>query len=469
MTPAEEAAKFKADLAEQTKKLIEENNKKFDEIIGANDMVKNFVALQKQLTEAKTIEEVQSIKTTLKGFEDTLLEMKAAAEKNNLPIIKKVSKKNMLGMIGKSFAMGVADLHQKGMIQKFLSKEVKELKIYTSSETINDAGQKVSLIPNLGKKVDNPMSDATSVVPIGTGIPQSLTQFEPGLTRVSRRKPFITQLIDLARSMSLVISWVEQTNVDTGTAFSISEGGAGSGTYGSFRWTENFSQVQNIQAMSKITNEMLADLNNAQNEVQVEIMELLGLKLDSQVLNGNGTAPQMKGILQYAQAFTNAGNLSVAAPNNYDALIAAILQIKINGVKSGIAAAGEVINIFEPTDIVLHPADKTAMELTKDTLNRYVMQMYPDLATGGKSIADCKITENIGQPIGTYLVMDGSKSHARIREDAEIVLGYVNTDFEDNKVSVKGRLRAAHYIKSNQVNAFVSDSFANTKLAIQAT
>lgn len=474
MTEAEikaASAQYKAELATQTQNLIDESFKKANEVFGATPIVKELIDIQKRLTENKTIEEVTSLKAQLKGIEDSLLVMKGNQEKFNTPKQKAITKKNMLGMIGKSFALGIIDLHAKGMVDKFIRKEVRELRIITSKNHIDEKGHNVKLDVNLGlaAKVDNPMSDATSVVPIGSGVPFSLTQFEPGLTRVSRRKPFIIQLIDLARTMTQIVAWVEQTNIDTGVAFSIAEGAAGSGTYGSFRWTENSTTAQRIQAMSKITNEMLADVTNAQNEVQTEIMELLALKLDQQVLNGNGAAPQLKGILQYAQAFANAGSLSVAAPNNYDAVIAAILQIKINGVKSGIAAAGEVINIFDANEIVMHPADVAQMDLTKDTLTRYVLdqQTFPSSLTA-KAIAGLTITENIGMTQGSVLVMDASKSHARIREDAEIVLGYNSTDFQDNMVSVKGTLRAAHYIKSNQVNAFVSDTFANIKTSIQA-
>lgn len=474
MTPEEEKAALLVAIKNQANAAVDEKLSKLDSLIEGSEAVKQFKEIVKQLNEAKTSEDVVALKAQLASFETSVLELKAKVESNIVVAKKgkKVSKYNMLGEIGKSFAMGLADMHQKGVVDAFFKKQVKELTIYTSTSTINEKGQVISLKSNYGEKVDNPMSDATSVVPIGSGVPFSLTQFEPGLTRVTRRKPFIVQLVDLARTMTQVVAWVEQTNIDTGVAFSIAEGAAGSGTYGSFRWTENSSPVQRIQAMSKMTNEMLADLASAQNEVQTEIMELMGLKLDTQVLNGSGNAPQLKGILQYAQAFSNAGSLSVAAPNNYDAIVAAILQVKINGVASGIAGGGEIINIFDANEIVAHPADIAQMDLTKDTLTRYVLdqQTYPDniMSSVQKAIAGLRVTENIGMTKGSVLVMDASKSHARIREDAQLTLGYNGTDFQDNMVSVKGVLRAGHFVKSNQVNAFVSDTFANIKTAIQA-
>jgi hypothetical protein len=463
MTPEQEKAALQEAIKIQVKGLLDEQSTKFNDLIELHPLVKEASAIVKSMKDAKTIEEVATLKAAIAGFEAAALEKKSAKEKKEGKKLRNFNAKysephKFFKALSRNVAIGLADLHSKGAFTKYKEKSIGGMTIYTSKHSIDDAGA----------KVDNPMSDATSVVPIGSGIAASLMAFEPGLTRVVRRKPFILNLVDLARTMALYISWMEQTNVDTGIAFSITQGAAGSGTYGSFRWTQAYQQVQNIQAMSKMTNELLADLASAQNEVQTEIIELLQLYVDSQVLKGNGSAPQLKGILQYAVAFSNFGSLAVSAPTNYDALIAAILQIRANGVKGGVAAGGEYINIFEPTDIVMHPADVTAMELTKDTLNRYVMQMFPDYQFGGKTLGGCKITSNINMTQGSFLVGDMTKSHVRIREDAAITLGYVNTDFQDNMITVKGRLRAAHYIKSNQTQAFVTDTFANAKAAIQA-
>ena len=474
MTPEEaKAAKaaLQAEILKDAKQLLDDKFKELDSIIGGNAIVKELIATQKGLLDAKTVEEVKAHKTALEGISAELLILKEKQERG-LVKRRKVSKEGMLAEITKCAMIGLFDMKEKGVIDAYLAGKIPGMRIFTSLKRIDDNGAVIKMTPTLGRKVDNPMSDATSVVPIGSGVPFELTQFEPGLTRVTRRQPFILQLIEFARIMTQNIAWVEQTNIDTGIAFSIAEGGAGSGTYGSFRWSEFSAPVQKIQAMSKITNEMLADLGNAQNEIQTEIYELLALKLDNAILLGTGISPAMKGIVGYAQAFANPGLLSVAAPNNYDAIVAAILQPKINGVKSGIALGGEIINIFAPTEIVAHPADIAQMDLTKDTLTRYVLdqQTFPENVGGviQKAVAGLRITENIGMTQGKVLVMDASKSHARVREDAEIVLGYNSTDFQDDMVSVKGNLRAGHFIKNNQVNAFVMDTYANIKAAIQA-
>ncbi len=426
----------------------------FGGLVEGKAAIKSLTDIMKQITEKKTVEEVLAMKPEIEGFKNEIMTIKAALEKAKGG---SGDKKGRLHSIENSFMKGLKNFHKSGQLQSLKKNSNHSgLAVWTSKKRVMDNGA----------LVDNPMSDTTSVVPIGTGIPTIITQFEPGLTRVTRRKPFIAMLVDLAQTLDRYVSWMEQTNIDTGIAFTVLEGGSNAANYGSFRWTQNSTECQEIVALSKMTLVLLDDLQNAQQEVQTEIVELLGLKLDAQIFSGNGNAPNLKGITSYAQGFVNTG-LSVQAPNNYDAIIAAILQIKVNGIRSGIAGGGEIINIFQPTDICLNPVDYTQMILTKDTLNRYIREFYPNLQ-GDTLLADCKITENIGVAQGFVLVMDASKSHARIRLDASLTLGYVNTDFADGLVTIKGTLRAAHYIKGVETNAFVYDSFVNIKAAIQA-
>lgn len=433
----------------------------FGGLVEGKEAIKKLTALMKQLEEKKTVDEVLAMKPEFESFKTSLTSLKAqleAAGKGN-------GKMKTHKSLQSAWMKGLKNLYLKKEFEKLKSNSAYGLTVKLGK--YDETGAKIlGYDTKEGKLVDNPMSDGTSVVPIGSGIPNVLTQMEPGLTRATRRKPFIAQLVDLAQTLERYISWMEQTNIDTGIAFTIVEGASASGDYGSFRWTQNSQQAQEITALSKMTKVMLDDLQNAQQEVQTEIMELLALKLDSQILTGNGTAPNLKGITQFAQGFVNTG-LAIQAPNNYDCLIAAALQIMVNGTKSGIAAGGEIINIFEPTDICLNPVDYYQMMLTKDTLNRYVKEYYPDLE-GADRINGMRITANIGITQGSFLVMDAAKSHVRIRLDSSLTLGYVGNDFADGLVTIKGDLRAVHYIKGIEQNAFVYDTFANTKALIQS-
>jgi hypothetical protein len=45
-------------------------------------------------------------------------------------------------------------------------------------------------------------------------------------------------------------------------------------------------------------------------------------------------------------------------------------------------------------------------------------------------------------------------------------VGYVNDDFQRNMVTILAEMRAAHYVKDNQVDAFVTGDFTTAIAAI---
>lgn len=422
------------------------------------EVVKSLKAFQAKAEAAKTLEAIDILKggDEFLALKAAVAEMKAKAEAPKTPSLKSQKSHGIEWAIMQGIKNFCANENARNWMK---SGKNASHTIYTSKGKIAE----------LGMKVDNPMSDATSVVPVATNAaPFQIAQFEPGLTRVTRRKLALMDVVDIARTIDKFIVWVEQTNIDTGIAFNIAEGGSNTGSYGSFRFSEFAVQAQKINALSKATREIMDDLQSFQAQVQEEIIELIKLRLDNNILSGTGVSPQIKGITGYAQSFSNFGGLSVPAANVYDVLIAAILQIRANGTKSGISAGGEVIGIYEPDTLVLNPVDVAQMDLTKDTLGRYVLDQmtYPEAATGNKRIGGMNVIENIVIPQGSFLCMDAKKSHVRIREEAEFMLGYVNTDFADGLITLKGEIRAAHFIKGIEVNAFVYDTFANGKALI---
>lgn len=422
------------------------------------EVVKSLKAFQAKAEAAKTLEAIDILKggDEFLALKAAVAEMKAKAEAPKTPSLKSQKSHGIEWAIMQGIKNFCANENARNWMK---SGKNASHTIYTSKGKIAE----------LCMKVDNPMSDATSVVPVATNAaPFQIAQFEPGLTRVTRRKLALMDVVDIARTIDKFIVWVEQTNIDTGIAFNIAEGGSNTGSYGSFRFSEFAVQAQKINALSKATREIMDDLQSFQAQVQEEIIELIKLRLDNNIISGTGVSPQIKGITGYAQSFSNFGGLSVPAANVYDVLIAAILQIRANGTKSGISAGGEVIGIYEPDTLVLNPVDVAQMDLTKDTLGRYVLDQmtYPEAATGNKRIGGMNVIENIVIPQGSFLCMDAKKSHVRIREEAEFMLGYVNTDFADGLITLKGEIRAAHFIKGIEVNAFVYDTFANGKALI---
>lgn len=279
-----------------------------------------------------------------------------------------------------------------------------------------------------------------------------LSDLEPGLNRVARRRPFMRQLTNTRGTTSKYVVWIEQANPDPGEAGMTAEGAEKTQT--DFDLVEKSCEVKKVTAYIKVSKEMLADIPFMSGEINAELMELVELKLDEQILLGDGTGNNLEGIDANATAFA-AGSFAgtVPAANNSDVLRVAIAQI---------ANAN-----FAANYILLNPEDAAAMELTKDTNGQYTYPVFINEA--GMSVKGLPVIENPGVPVGDFYVGDFTKSNLRIREEMNVQVGYVNDDFTKNLVTVLVEARACHFVKSNDYGAFVKGDFATAKAAIVAT
>jgi HK97 family phage major capsid protein len=277
----------------------------------------------------------------------------------------------------------------------------------------------------------------------------ALSQLESGVARIVRRRPFLRQLVNVAGTISKYITYIEQKNPD---------GGAGMTAEGALKTQADFDLVETSKAVKKVTawikvsKEMIADLPFMRNEIDTELMELVELKLDAQILSGDGTGDNLEGILLNATAWSAGGfALSIPTPNEFDVLRVAIAQVQ--GLE------------FNANYIVLHPEDCAKMELTKTTQGEYTYAMSY-IVDGIVRVKSIPVVENTGITAGTFLVGDFSKSNLRIREDLNVQVGYVNDDFTKNLMTILCEARAVHYVKSNHYGAFIKGTFSTAKTAL---
>lgn len=288
---------------------------------------------------------------------------------------------------------------------------------------------------------------AAGTMAIGTnysGGTMGLTNFDPEFARIQRRQPFMRELVRVMTTDNMYIAWAEQKNADPGVAGTVAEGASKPQT--DFDIVEATAKVEKIAVWIKVSKEALADIKFLQAEINTELRELVELKLDEQILSGDGTSPNLKGILPVVPTFAAVSTMAllVPTPNRFDVIMAAVAQI---------AAAN-----FTADSVVLNPADFFALQLTKDANGGYIMP--PFSSANGLTIAGLRVVSNNGVAAGTFLVGDFKKASLAIREDVNIQVGYVNDDFTKNLVTILAEMRAVLYIKTNWLNAFVKGSFS---------
>jgi HK97 family phage major capsid protein len=277
-------------------------------------------------------------------------------------------------------------------------------------------------------------------------IPQA--ERESGITRIVRRNPFILELVNVGTIMSNVWEWVEQKNVDGGSAMT-AEGAAKS--QADFDLVVASANVKKVTAYIKVTKEMLDDVALMRSEIDQELTELIQLKIDDQLLNGSGATVNLAGINLNATAYAaGAFALAIPEPNNFDVLRTAINQVRVN--------------LFEPTYIVMHPTDVTAMDLAKASDGHYVLP--PFASNDGTIVSGIRVVANTGVAIDNFLVGDFSKAGVRFKEGLTINVGYENDDFTKNLVTILAEARLVQRVKSNHYGAFVKGVFSTAITAL---
>jgi HK97 family phage major capsid protein len=279
-----------------------------------------------------------------------------------------------------------------------------------------------------------------------------LTSFEPGLLDVPRRQPFLRNLVTTRPVNSMYVAWAEKTNRD-GAAAPVAEGGAK--PLIDFDVIEASKKVEKIPAVFKTSKENLDDIPYMRGEIQQELIDAIELTLDTQILSGTGTTPQLKGILLYAPTLSVAGSpfaLGVDLANNMDVIRAAAWKIQSL--------------FFNPNVVVLNPADAAMFDVLKiASTGAYIV---PPFATAsGQTIAGLRVVMNAAITQGTFLVGDFSKDVLGIREEININIGYENDDFTKNLVTFVAEMRAVNYIKANNINAFVQGTFSTLRTAME--
>ena len=271
----------------------------------------------------------------------------------------------------------------------------------------------------------------------------------PGYKFDPTRPTHIRQLLAQGSTQSDVVRFVKESGYSNGAA-ATAEGATL--TQSDFDMTAADANVRKIGTYFRISEEMLADTPQLTSYLSARAPEKLLEVEDTQILSGNGTAPNLSGIITDATAFA-AGDLadSVDNANDFDVIVAALNQL---------ANAN-----YNADTILLNPSDFHKILLLKDTQNNYLKdQVYNGLQPvfmGVKVVLNTAITAgdfligNFG--VGTQLWVRDGINVEFFREDGTNVRdGFVT-------VRVSERIALTNYLP----NAFVTGDFTTAKAALE--
>lgn len=275
------------------------------------------------------------------------------------------------------------------------------------------------------------------------------------VTRDPVRAGFMENIAKTTETTSDSVAWVEVVT-ETGAPATTAE--LATIPEKDFEFQRFTSPLQKIAVINKHSVELLQDAPQLVSAIKTWLNEDLKIVTDTQLLSGNGTAPNLQGVLGVSTDLdaTAIGTQRVANANKFDVL--RIAQTKI-------ATAGK--GHFRPNYIVLNPADAETLDLTKNADGDYIMPSF--YSADGLVIRGARIIENTAITAGTFLVGDFSKMNVFTKGGTTIDITHSDgTDFAKDIITVKLRRRVGTYVRANDDGAFQTGSFSGVITALTA-
>lgn len=230
----------------------------------------------------------------------------------------------------------------------------------------------------------------------------------------------VLDLIPVRNVAQAVDKYMEETT-RTHSAAETSEGAAYPES--AFVWTERSQAVEKIADSIPVTDEQLEDETAVSGLIDQRLRFGLRQRLDLQVLVGNGTSPNLSGILDRATQTQAKG-----ADPVFDAVYKALTKVRFTGRAM-------------PNALVFHPNDWQDIRLTRTADGVYIMgnPSQPGATTlfGLPVAISDALTENTGL-VGDF----ANFCYIGERRGIQVQVGYVGSQFTEGKRTIRAEMRA---------------------------
>lgn len=149
---------------------------------------------------------------------------------------------------------------------------------------------------------------------------------------------------------------------------------------------QDSTTVKTLAHWIPASRQILDDVSQLQSYIDARMLYGLNLVEDNQLMNGDGTGANLKGLMRYATQFDE--QLATSSTNKLDRIADAILQVWLTG--------------FPANGIYMHPKDTNDLRKLKDTIGRYLFS-NPESAIVPMPWG-MRVVETTAIPEGTALV-----------------------------------------------------------------
>lgn len=253
--------------------------------------------------------------------------------------------------------------------------------------------------------------------------------FAPEVTRTGHLVEFATRplqvadLIPQTQTTQSAVQYMEETTF-TNAAAETAEGG----TYpeAALAFTEQTSLVRKISVFLPVTDEQLDDEPRIRGIIDNRLPFMVRQRLDLQLLAGNGTAPNLRGILNVVGIQTQAKGTDPGP----DAVYKAIVKVEVTGQAFANAA-------------IFHPNDWQNIRLLRTADGLYIWGNPSD--AGPERIWGLRVVRAQAMTTASALVGDFANfSELSVRKGIDVqVSNSHSTFFVEGKQAIRADMRAA--------------------------
>lgn len=402
----------------------------------------------------------EQTETQLKEYNALFLELKSFKEKDFETQFKALEEKGKTLKTMEGYNDLVAELTKMGLAIKSL----KETRVI-------DTTKKGSIVELLGEnkaKIDQFISNKSGTVSLeyktgGTtetstdisGRDNYFTWHEGGkVGLIPVRRPFMREQFKNVSSGTEYIKYLDQATIVRDAQNASLCGAITTTSKVTFIVRQLF--VDKVKDMTNVCLDMLSDFGFVQGQINDLLNSSLQLKIDHDLLLGNGASPILHGVDEVASTFNAA---SVGA--NYANLIPFAQIIDLIAVCGAQIRAFGQQNMWNPNIVNLNPKDHQMIKFLKDGFGNYVKN--PALVSslfqdnmGRLFIDGMLLVANPLVPENELYIYDSSKGTVYSRPGVGIEFAYENKDnFETDTVTLKVYERLNLLIRNVDANAFM--------------
>jgi HK97 family phage major capsid protein len=217
--------------------------------------------------------------------------------------------------------------------------------------------------------------------------------------------------------------------------------------------------LQKVGVTVPVSEEFAYDDNLLMQEVRNFLVNDVLLKIDTDLIAGNGTAPNIKGLTASATAYTAVAS-GITDASIYDLIVDMKRSITVGGGSK-----------YNPDFILMNIVDINKMLLKKDVNKQYVA---PPFAQGGNGVYELivsgvRVIECNAVTANTAIL--GDSRFARIYEEAGFVvgMGYDGADWSSDMMTLKARKRLNLLVRTADATGFAKVASISAALTTLAT